>query len=256
MFSIPKYIEELGIVDLPLSHNWKKCESDGFVSGNLEDSLSDVNHRGQLALACGFAEWVAWRLSKHDAHLPLAPTSNRQPLTVASPRELLQYIEAVWAGLIAEQYTREISAPVLDQGDFHRVRGPIRVAIHELKTALELTWTDQFLFPEAAVLNCVAIDVLPDPKPFKKWRTAVLKRMKKLFPRIDQTDELGRLGCPITRESLDLRFDYTLEHTEEYVALFLEGLDPKENPYLRTPEEMIRAGFRGQPYLFTPSVLL
>jgi hypothetical protein len=58
------------------------------------------------------------------------------------------------------------------------------------------------------------------------------------------------MGTPMPRETLDPDFEYTLDQGPALIDAFLHRLDPGQNPYLCSPQEMLDNGFSGTPYAF------
>jgi hypothetical protein len=87
---------------------------------------------------------------------------------------------------------------------------------------------------------------LPDPKPFKEWRREIIKRLSATHS--DEDDTTRDLLAP--REALDPEFDYSPDQAPQLVSQFLAKLDCRKNPYLATPEQMKKGGFKGTPYTY------
>jgi hypothetical protein len=98
--------------------------------------------------------------------------------------------------------------------------------------------------PYVGCLAKLVIHVLGKPKPFKDWCELTLRRLVKLSPAKKQ----DMAGPPVPREALDPEFDFEEEMTNELLAKFLQTLDYKQNPFLRSPEQMMQKGFEGIPY--------
>jgi hypothetical protein len=227
--SLPDYIRRTGIMDAPIVHTWDDADPEPAylaLDERLYNRIGKTSDRGVLALSAGFAEWVAWRLSK-----------------VSNDSTLFQIIEALWAGIIDWRYMKPLQR--LDRKAYQGpARGPLLGAAKLLRRILDLTKRRQFAFPEAACLSYLDLYVMPDAKPFKDWRRFVIVRLATLYPR----DKKDLLGAPVPREVLDPDSVYTPDMAPALLARFLTGLDPTKNPYLRTSAEMIQAGFEGVPY--------
>jgi hypothetical protein len=227
---MPPYIKNAKVADAPINYDWDDDDpEEAYLDPDerLRHRIGEISDRGVVALSAGFAEWIAWRLSKHS-----------------DTKLLFQVIEAVWAGIVDWSYFEQLDAP--DFSDWQgSVRGPICAAINLLDEIIYLITDGQFASPESVCLTQLALHVLPDPKPFKDWRRSTIKRLAAMYPR--RPDD--RLGTPVPREALDPAFDYKHEMEEELTARFLKGLDWKQNPSLRSPEAMKEDGFEGTPYL-------
>jgi hypothetical protein len=100
-------------------------------------------------------------------------------------------------------------------------------------------------------------------KPFSVWLGWALSRAAKLDPRPRKTPKRKDFedggayraalrstifGHPLPREALDPETDYNPARRVEFLSRFLEGLDWQENPFLRSPDDMKKLGFKGVPY--------
>jgi hypothetical protein len=230
--SLPDYIRQAGVVGAPVGYKWDDEDADEFYPEDEKISylLDKICYRGVVALSAGFAEWVAWRLS--------------QP---CDARILLQEIEAVLAGIIDWDYVGPLGqspqAPNLKKYRGPEC-GPIAAAFYLLAQIVSLARKSRFSYPEASVLSELALYVVPDRKAYKSWRRSAIRRFTALYPK--REDDL--VGPPIPREALDTLHDYEPQKAAEYLRAFLPGLDPAENPFLRSSDEMVEGGFKGTPY--------
>jgi len=220
MLTIPAHIVRAGVVDAPLAHVWN--DRDPMLAyaawdDRISHALGATTHRGVIALAAGFAEWIAWRLSKAtDVTL------------------LLDKIEALWAGIADWRHLKT-------RGWFERIgglgppsewqgpaRGPVWAASDLLDAIVNLTLRGEFARPEAASLSKLVTLVLPAPRPFRTWRKAAIARVAAVYPWAKD----DALGPPIAREILELDRPYRAEDATELIASFLAGLDPGRNRFL------------------------
>ena len=98
-------------------------------------------------------------------------------------------------------------------------------------------------------ISNIATHVLPDPAAFLEWRNAVTVRLIALFPRSTEDE----IGDAVPREALDLSRDFDTGEIEPLVNRLLRDLDYHDHPFLASPEDLARAGFRGRPYVFEVS---
>ncbi len=232
---MPGYIDRLGISNDPIQYPWddkKPMEAHRGNDSKLSAKISDISGKGIVALSIGFTEWIAWRLSKHsDDQIPF------------------QVIEASWASIVDLRYMHPLNTPglKLERIDWQGpVRGPLCDSYHLLSRLMDYAARDQAIEEEAVLLSNLALYVLKDHKPFKEWRRFVIQRLTEFYPW--EEGETYRSEAPIPREVLDPDFDYKPEMAKELIGNYIEGLDYKQNPYLRSPEEMARDGFEGTPY--------
>jgi len=220
MLTVPAHIVRAGILDAPLTHAWNDADpmmAYAAWDDRISKALSSTTHRGVLALSAGFAEWIAWRLSKATDVTPL-----------------LDKIEAVWAGIADWRHLAmpgwfELIGGLGPPSDWlGPARGPVWAASDLLDQIVNLTHRRQFARPEAACLSKLATLVLAAPRPFKVWRKAAIARMAAVYPHVPD----DALGPPVAREILELDRPYQREEAEELVARFLAGLDPGRNRFL------------------------
>lgn len=232
ILTIPKYLKQTNIADSPVQHAWNDADPQLMYLGDarLAHRIGEISCRGVVALSAGFAEWIAWRLSKHCS----APV-------------LFYEIDAVWAGIVDWKYMHPISPSLhtpLPKDWQGPERGPVCAAFYLLFGIVNNTKRSVRAFLESSYLSQLALHVMPDPKPFKDWRRFVIRRLREMYP----CEEGNELGPAISKEALDPDFDYKPDIATELHSKFLQGLDYKQNPFLRSPEEMIQEGFEGIPY--------
>jgi hypothetical protein len=227
--AVPHYIVEAAVDVQPMAYEWDDQDpGEAYLAHDerLRHKIKGTAEKGVVALSLGFAEWVAWRLGKDSEN-----------------RVLLQFIEAVWAGLIDWRYINEYEIP--DPEDWGGpIKGPQWAAFDLLADVVDLVSTNQFSSPESVFLSQLAQHVLTDPRPFRSWRMSCIRRLTKLYPR--KTGDV--LGPPIPRQALDPDFNYDLARAPILLSEFLRQLSFNENPYLASPERMRDAGFEGTPY--------
>lgn len=232
MLTIPDYIARLGIADVPVEYAWNDADPGAIhrQDERLATYIAKMSDRGVVALSCGFAEWIAWRLHR------------KSDVAV-----LLDAIEAVWAGLIDWRYlaplARNSAAP--RRKDW---RGPVRGPVYATFDLLgDVVWraTRRTYTAEASTcLSTLAVHVLPDPTPFLAWRTLAINRLSSLYPFV--LDD--RVGPPVPRQALAPDFVDESDAGQLLLDTFLRSLDYRRNPFLRSPAEMIAEGFDATPY--------
>ncbi len=116
-----------------------------------------------------------------------------------------------------------------------------------------------------ATLISVTKQTMPEKqkKTFLSWVDFAVKTAAKLDPAprksrpdvddFDSEEEFLKalrpyFGKALPREAFDPDSGYKPGQREECLARFLAGLDWKANPFLRSPDEMKRLGFKGTPY--------
>jgi hypothetical protein len=238
-YAIPSYIQEAGIVDTPLTGEWNDDQhpNDWAVEAPaLQERISKICDRGIVALCAGIAEWAAWRLSPHT-----------------DDRMLFQYIEAVRAGIVDWSYLDPERSPMLTI-DLKDWTGPVRrslaVATLRLGKAVDQSIREEDVTSEPVFEANLVERIIPDRAPFRKWRDAAIVGLKEFDPMGPEP----RTGRPVPREVLDPNNKVKAEDGDKILDQYLKGLDYTSNPYLRSPDEMRKAGFKGTPYKLEPAV--
>jgi hypothetical protein len=229
--TMPDYIQRANATG-PITHTWNEDLFYGFnADQRLANRIRPICPLGTVALAAGFAEWVAWRFRPYFEELVL-----------------LQYVEAVWAGIIDWKYLRprnDVAAAPDYLDDWQgAVRGPIIMTFNFLDEVIEGAKQPMTAGGSCASLGQLTEYVMPEPDLFKEWRRFAIGRLSALYPRQGDTDP----GPPMPREVLDPALDYRPDMAVELMRGFLQKLDPAQNPFLRSPEEMVTEGFTGTPY--------
>jgi hypothetical protein len=233
ILSEPSYIKKAAIVEVPIQHNWNEADPDQMYLGNrkIEKQLQPVCYRGVLAISLGCAEWIAWRMVKNS-----------------SEQVLFQYIEALWAGIVDWRYVRDPYSigKKLDWSDWQGpIRGPLFGALLRLAKIADLTKRRYFASPEASTIVQLALHVIPNQKPFKEWFKSTFDRIRNIYP----YSKIDEIGPPMPKEVLDPGIDYNPDLANDFISKFLQQLDFKQNPFLRSQEEMKKDGFEGTPYV-------
>jgi hypothetical protein len=234
MLTIPHYIEQAGVVGVPIRYKWDDDDLPTFYTeaDRIERSIAATTTAGAVAGALGCLEWIAWRLSSH-----------------ADVSVLLQALEAMWAGVVDPRYVRSLRESPLALKHVTS-RGPkdgaVYVAYKQLKSLQNCLESKEPASPEASCAVRMARFVLPDSKSFDNWWRIVLKRLVETHP--DTEEGPDDIGDPIPKEAIDPAISYQSRDDSRYLSAFLNQLDPKANPFLSTPKEMKRKGFEGKPY--------
>lgn len=224
----PAFIEPHNPHLVPFKHEWNDDDPEyAYVTFGLkiEKKIHSISYRGELALACGIAEWIAWRFYQHG------------DITM-----VLKKVEAVWASMVDWRYLGDHPLPRMAECK-GLVDGPLWSAAHWLNRVTELL--QRGVPPSHEVVNFGRLFELLNTKPtaYKRWRDNAIERLNTYYPR--QAPDF--LGLPIPRQILD-DAPYDPAAAIDQIHAFLQGLDPATNPYLSTSEQMLAAGFTGTPY--------
>jgi hypothetical protein len=209
--TFPKYIREGVDPQAPVTYEWDDETTNVFLEdARLAQRVGVSTARGIAALSIGITEWIVYRFSTLSDD-PMPPV----------------YLEAAWAGLINwDSMNVKHGAKLKDwKGP---VRRPLFLAIRTLKESLEMASKGSFPAEWTVYLYFLALHVLPDPKPFRKWLDFALTRMATHFAGDD-------MGAPVPREALDPDFDFKPEQASELLDAYLRAVSAAKNPYLTLP---------------------
>jgi hypothetical protein len=241
-YSVPRYIAQAR-VDVPLLRfkwdDWRVDDDFEYDSSHIVKKLSGVSLRARIAAGIGIYEWIIWRFR-----------------SVSEDPAPYQIAEAAWCGNVHRQYMK------YDELDREEWVGPIRGPLW-----CAVTWLIPMVLsgdndPEEcesglAFLPTLAVHVLPKPEAFEGWLDKRIERLVKFysvapedpFEDLFSEQEEERRGPLAAPEVLDPAFDYKPEMVKALLAKYLQGVDYRGNPFLHSPEEMIREGFQGTPYV-------
>lgn len=244
------YIRAAGVLDAPTTFPWKGSgQHYGEPEGTkLHKIVSGLTVTGVAALAAGVQEWILWRLQ-----------------SARDVARYLDHVDAAWAWTIDIRYKVDDKL----RGEIPKDT-PVNSALRDAVWMLRLVTNDKYWeIPEpsrsAVSLASIARQIMPPKakKAFEGWLAAAAERVSKLakapqpylaspseFASKEEYFAAGRpyFGEPIPREALDPAFDYKPELRKELLSRFLDRLDWQENPFLRSPEELAKQGFSGEPY--------
>jgi hypothetical protein len=233
---MPSHIRDAHSEDYPIRFEWNDQQPGsnfGQEVPSLGKQFAKISKRGVIviALAAGFAEWIAYRFRKLSGEPVLFHTT-----------------EAAWASIVDWHYTdplRRAERTLIWSEWNGPIRGPLCAASKTLSKAVEFARRRKPFFYYVGCVSNIAELVLPaKPALFTDWRKSAIARMAELFP-LNQED---RLGSFVPREVLDPQFHFKPEMTKDLISAFLRALDYTKNPFLRSPEEMKQVGFEGIPY--------
>jgi hypothetical protein len=227
----PTYIELAKVEDEPIEFDWSEEEEESVLldQPQLRKRLNAITYRGELAFAVAVVEWITWRLSHQ-----------------LEDDEALKAIQASWAGVIDWRYLKSLDVPAWDENLDLRVGGPLSLGFRLLTETFLEARRVRPVSSNVAPLSEIPIKILPHANAYKEWRRLSIHRLTQIYP----MKEADRLGPPIPRETFDHSIQYQPEMATGFIARFLKECNPKKNPYLNTPEEMIALGYQGVPYSF------
>jgi len=243
-YSAPLYIEKAKQDTPMLLYPWDDTQVRGSLKYDTDDLIEQIelgSLRAKTVLAIGVYEWVIWRyrlLYNEPTPVQIVEAS----WCAAIDRRYIQYIE-----LVRSEYTGPI-------------KGPLWVASMNLVDMFYETpegknqWRVSIHY-----LSRIAMHVLPKPEIFEQWLNAVTDRLVNMYPApeddpfedIFNDHEEERRGPLVAREALDPAFDYHPDQAPQLLDQFLRSVDYKNNPFLRSPEELMELGIE-HPYRLLP----
>jgi len=243
IYTIPYYITNQGQPSPVLNYVWDSTRGSLDFQYDPREFISKIRSatiRAKIALCIGVHEWIIWRYHRLSDDL--------RPYQIA---------EAAWCGNTKSAY---INYYELDHDGFSPVSGILFDAMVSVGSVLKYTVEDKDLWEYMlAYLVRIAMHVLPDTKPFKTWLEYVTDRLLLLYPApeddpyedIFNDHEEERRGPLVAREALDPSFDYHPDQAPQLLDQFLRSVDYKNNPFLRSPEELMELGIE-HPYRLLP----
>lgn len=230
------------------------------ASGTVTEALAKVTSAGAMLLIAGCMLWIARRLARvtdvtrcmlaaeallcfqdHPAYF--GPNNFSEWPKAPDPRDDAERAVRVISGLLWRVYTTSPGSHPLPP----TVIDAAGQAVSMVRTALGAA----------------------GKKPFESWLEQVLERLQQvaLNPRVAvrarQRDQRfdwhveakfirENVGPPLPPSLLDTRLRPEVSTLGAQYAQFLGGVDWKTNPFLATPEVMVKRGFKGSPYVATP----
>jgi hypothetical protein len=250
----PSFIQDAGILELPSEFPWK---GEGMHYGpeqgtKLHDALQDLTVCGQTVVAARTLEWLLWRL--HNA---------------VDTRIFFDYLEAVFAWTVDYRYKDENPLGDLLPPSTSASNQALRDAVWTLRRVADDRYyrSPNTRDDKVTAIASITKQTLPakPKKAFTGWLSWAVQRTLDLSPRPrglypvrknfasdEEYYEAGRpfVGVALPREALDPKAGYKPGHRQELLSRFIEGLDWKNNPFLRAPDEMKKLDFPGAPYKF------
>jgi hypothetical protein len=233
----PTYIdEEIGVPQLDYIWDDTRTAEDFEHDGEwLLERLQGVYLTGQIALGIGIYEWIVWRFQ------PLS----RDP-------EPVKLAEAAWCATVHPTYM------YYTEFDRHRWMGPIRGPLWCAQTWLvPMALSDGNSIDECEVdfLYSLAMHVLPTTNAFESWLEGCLKRLISMYEAPEEDiftglfrDPIEARGPLVVPQLLDLNAHFDPNNAKGYMSQLLAEAFSANNPFLRSPKEMLDAGFIGTPY--------
>lgn len=248
----PAYIQASGVLEASPKFPWKgPGQHFGPEQGTkLHDALAKLTTCAHATVCALVEEWLAWRCRAcgvdiepylHHADATLAWEIDRRYRDREPDKDLIVHdtpahealSDAIWRVRLAtnDDYWDDPETPDMRSASLVSIT---KQTLPDKAKKAFLTWLD-WAIARAAKLDSQPKKKIPEREDFdsdEEYRDAT----RPYF------------GQPLPREALDPDANYKPEQREKLLARFLEGLDWKENPFLRSPADMKKLGFKGTPY--------
>ena len=237
----------------PLSYDWSEDVFGRFlhtIEGNtrMKKVLNTMGYKASIGFAASLLKLVAIRFDGHPE------------LTEEFINDMNKRVDSVFAAAIDPMYGRVlkygINPKAPTEGPIHGPCWAILTKIMLLSNAYNKK--SYYIHTDLVGPSLLLEHISPDKKDFQRWFAETVKKASDTFPcryGYDGSISLkGAYDCsddpPVPREFFfDEDFQYTPETAKQKNNAFLQSLDYRINPYLRSPEEMLEAGFVGTPYM-------
>lgn len=249
----PKYLQRAAIYRAPCDFPWKGSLDHVGPMETVTPLLNRIAGKTGLAevtLFAGVLEWGAWRLRGF-----------------VGPDPSLQLLEAAFAYQVDFRYANA-DAIVIPVPESPPAESASRQLLYLGRQIIypEYFWM-AYSTPVREVFHAIHLvrHILPKAakKQFSDWLDVVINRLDSVAAVPEEEDRneedfnnpadyqvflLRHHGEALPREILDPDVEYDHNRRKEFVERFLTKLDWQTNPYLRSPEEMLKLGFEGTPY--------
>jgi hypothetical protein len=192
----------------------------------LRKKIETLHPRLALAFAAANSEWTVWCLkSRFDVGflsdiIEAAWVATADPRYLLNPKPSKQLKWTDWSGKDREPVLLVYGLLLASPCGLRKTGDPTEFVYH---------------------LSCLAHHLVPNQAAFKAWRQVILTRFEKL-------NAEGAVNYPIPPCAADPECDFKKADAKKLFAEFLGTVSPKKNKFLLTADEMLAAGFKGEPY--------
>lgn len=240
---IPQYILDAQIDVKELRYKWDDCDihkADRPCDPEFVKVMENFFDRANIAFTISVAEWVVYRFKGFY-----------------SDQLVYDYIEGLWAMNVDWRYCRQFNP--IDNEWAGPILRPIELAILIVNDVFINSVENDTTAINPSWISNLAKYVLQDSTSFFQWRNKVIDKMRvECLVEEDDPDDIfmekDLSGFPIPREFFDPRLNYSSEGRSQLVNKFLINLDWSQNPFLRSPQEMLELGFIGTPYCYNEKI--
>jgi hypothetical protein len=234
MLSLPAHISAASVCGAPIKFAFTEEALSAVLlkdAPKISGGIYACTNQAYLAFSAALVEWIVWRLEGHG-----------------DIRQMLDFVESLWAAVIDPRYAKQFEPPRGDDA-FAMICNEAWRSANAQRFKLAEDDADFSLCVELCML---ALHVIPATKKalLNMWVKDALGRLSKLYavPEVDEDNRERCNGAPIPRQVMDTTRPFDPAETPRLLSEFLAGLDPTRNRYLRTPQELRKAGFQGTPY--------
>ena len=207
--------------------------------------------------------------SSYKARIALAALLFECVLTILSEKKIYfkdadLCLEALWTGAIDKAYSKNLNNDwnysQFEDDSVYIFEDILQVINNFLYDLYNRYKKDSiYLGDMVSKFAVLAQHIMPDKKLFSTWLSDIFRKTAKAFPRTMDIEEYYELETetydasleePVYREFFEKDFIHNNENAKKSINKFLQSLNPSENPYLCTPEEMLANGFKGTPYKY------
>jgi len=218
-----------------------------LTNDRLFDVISKIGYKAVVGVATVLTELIQLRTAKRYPYIDVT-------------QEFTQKIESLWAGAIDPLYLKRESDFNYKYFDKNNILTPYSSNWFILNFIVDRYVDGSYHIHDFLVnLSMLARHLMPNRKLFDEWFTGTLRKTAETFPclydydDLDKGDKDAKYDCsddaPVPQEFFfDSEFKYSQDAAKHVLNDFLQKLDYDNNPWLRSPEEMLVKGFRGKPY--------
>ena len=217
-----------------------------LVNDRLFEVVSKIGYKAAVGIAVALTELIQETVKDRYPYIDVT-------------QEFGPKIEALWAGAVDPLYLRNFGFEYKyydENGGSTPYGSNWGVLFFVAKEYIEGSF---YIHQYLVNLSMLARHLISNKKLFDIWFTETIRKTAEVFPcpydydDLDMYDDEAKYDCsadaPVPQEFFfDPEFKYSEDAAKPVLNAFLHSLDYNNNPWLRTPEEMLAKGFNGTPY--------
>jgi hypothetical protein len=237
----------------PINYEWNNKIASNILytmegHSRLKNTLNKMGYKASIGLAASLLKLVLIRLDGH-------PELSKELI-----HDINNRIDSVFSASVNPLYSKILKygtqSEVPTEGPIH---GPCFIILNKIMhLSLEYNLKRYFIHRHLVGSVLLLNHISPNNNEFNEWITKKIQAISNLFPckysyasnKIGKDDEYDCSNEPSIPQEFffDEDFQYTPEAAKLKINIFLHSLNYRNNPHLRSPEEMLEAGFKGIPY--------